>query len=298
MIYNDDFPKRIQFDKCMLTSDGMMSCSPCLGWIKLIDENGDVHDSRTYGVLKVTPRVQYSSQSGEVIQVPNRNEPIFTQNCMRSAKNISITIGVTDERISEVVLHDFCQNGKLIISTHPNLYYKVQVMKPAISEGLSRRFSEITITYAASAYRYLLDEPLIKTARLSEDGVNASGSFEYFSKTPYSEEECQPKIYIITQSNAQADTLSVEISIDDGEKFKMFNLSSDTVYCIDNELMTFYIYGKADANGNVTQNEKFADVTCKTTGDFLITGKQKHHKVKYNGYVREIWVQPNARWNI
>ena len=298
MIHKDDYPKRIQFNKGMLTSDGTLSYSPRLGWIKLIDNNGNTYDSRAYGVLKTTPRVQFSPLFGEVLQIPNRSEPIFTQNRMRSEKNISVTIGVTDERIAEIVLHDFCRNGKLIISTHPNLYHKVQVVKAAVSSGISRRFSEITIPYTASAYRYLLNEPLIKTGKLSENGVSVSGSFEYNSEFPYSEEESEPKIYIITQSGAQSDTLAVEISIDNGDIFRAENLSPDTVYCIDSELLSFYIYGKVESDGSITKNDIFEDVTCKTIGDFPQAKIQKQHQVKYSGYINGLWIQPNARWNI
>lgn len=298
MMYKDDYPKRIQFDKGRLMSNGTLSYAPRLGWVKLIDDNGNTYDSRAYGVLKATPRVQFSPKSGEVVQIPNRSEPLFTQNRMRSAKNISVTIGITDERIAEIVLHDFCRNGKLIISTHPNLYYKVQVMESAVSSGVSRRFSEITIPYTTSVYRYLLNEPLIKTGKLSENGVSISGSFEYSSEFPYSEEESEPNIYIITQSGAQADTLAVEISVDDGDVFRAENLSSDTVYCIDSELLSFYIYGKVESDGSVTKNEVFEDVTCKTIGDFPKTGSQKQHQVRYNGYINGLWIQPNARWNI
>lgn len=298
MFQKGDFPRKIQFDKGRILSDGTLSCAPHLGWVKFIDDNGNTYDSRAYGTLKTTPRAQFSPKSGSVVQLPNRSEPLFTQNCMRSAKKINVTIGVTDERIAGDLLRDFCQNGKLIISTHPNLYYKVQIMESAMSEGLSRRFSEITIPYTASAYRYLLDEPLIKTGKLAENGVNVSGTFEYTSEFPYSEEESEPKIYIITQSGSQADTLAAEIAVDDGEAFRAENLSPGTVYCADGELMSFYVYGKLNADGSVTKNEVFEDVTCKTIGDFPKAKPQVRHKVSYSGYINGLWIQPNARWNI
>ena len=298
MLCNDDYPRRIQFDKDQLLSDGTLSHAPNLGWIKLISDDGAVHDSRCYGVLKTTPRAAFAPQSGSVVQIPNRSEPLFTQNVMRASKSISVTIGVTDERIAENVLHDFCQNGKLIISTHPNLYYRVQVMDVAVSDGLSRRFSEVTIPYTASVFRYLLNEPMIKTDKLSDDGTIASGTFEFMAQYPHSPEESEPKIYIVTQSGAQSDTIGIEISADGGETFRAEELAPSTVYCIDSERMSFYIYGTVDSDGNISKNAVFEDLTYKTIGDFCKIGKQKQHRIDYYGYISNIWIQPNARWNI
>lgn len=298
MLCNDDYPRRIQFDKDQLLSDGTLSHAPNLGWIKLISDDGMVHDSRCYGVLKTTPRVAFAPQSGSVVQIPNRSEPMLTQNVMRASKSISVTIGVTDERIAENVLHDFCQNGKLIISTHPNLYYRVQVMDAAVSDGLSRHFSEVTIPYTASAFRYLLNEPMIKTDKLSDDGTIASGTVEFMTRYPHSAEGSKPKIYIVTQSGAQSDTIGIEISADGGETFRAEELAPSTVYCIDSERMSFYIYGTVDSDGNISKNAVFEDLTYKTIGDFCKIGKQKQHRIDYYGYISNIWIQPNARWNI
>ncbi len=298
MYCNDDYPRRIQFDKRRILSDGSLSSAPRLGWVKLIAENGETYDSRAYGHIKNTPRAMFSPRVGEVIQIPGRAEPLFTQDIMHLEKTVEVTIGITDERIAENVLHDFCQNGKLIISTHPNLYYKVSVMETAESEGLSRHFSEIKIVYAASAYRYLLDEPVIKSDRLAVDGVLASGSLNFTPEFPHSAEPSEPLIYIATQNGTDFETIAAKIAVDSGEEFKIENMAAGTIYCVDSERLSAYIYGTIDTAGNVTKNPTFEDVTCKTTGDFPQMGTQKQHVICYDGYISYIGVKPNARWNV
>lgn len=280
-------------------SDGSLSSAPQLGWIKLIDNGGNEFDSRKYGVLRTTPRAVYSARTGSAIQIPGREEPLFVQSCMRSQKDISITIGVTDERIAGDVLNAFCRNGKLIISTHPNLYYKAHVLESAVSEGITRRFSEITIPYSVSAYRYQLDEPIIKSGKLAEDGTYTGGIFEFEQQFPYSYEESEPKIYIVTQSGAQADTISADIYADNAERsFNASKLSPAKVYCIDSELMSFYEYGDVSEDGSFSKNDVFRDVTHKTIGDFPVLKGILKHKIVYRGYINSIWVQINKRWNI
>lgn len=286
-------------DNYKTLSDGSLSSAPRLGWIKLIDNDGNVFDSRDYGVLKTTPRASYSAATGTVLQIPNRSEPMFAQSVMRSAKDITVTIGVTDERIAGDVLNAFCRNGKLIISTHPNLYYKAHVLESAVSEGITRRFSEITIPYSASAYRYQLDEPIIKSDKLAEDGTIAGGTFEFKQQFPYSYEKSEPKIYIVTQSGAQADTISADIYADNAERsFNASKLSPAKVYCIDSELMSFYEYGDVSEDGSFSKNDVFRDVTHKTIGDFPVLKGILKHKIVYRGYINSIWVQINKRWNI
>lgn len=279
-----------------MLSDGTYSTAPKLGWIKLIDENGEVHDSRKYGTLETTPRASFSSMAGEMLQLPNRSEPYFVQNEMRQAKQIEVTIGITDERDTEDVLRAFCQAGKLVVSTHPNLYYKVHVADSVSSEPLSRRFSKITITYLASAFRYVLNESAIDTGMTSDDGVIAEGSAEVISPYPVSSEECEPKIYIQTQSNALSETLFAEIAVDGGNVFRMENLSPDKIYCIDSEILTFYLHGYF-MNGQYLSN-KYEDCTCKTVGDFPVLGTQKKHIITYKGYIKKIWVNLNRRFNV
>ena len=279
-----------------ILSDGTYSTAPKLGWIKLIDENGEVHDSRKYGVLETTPRASFSSMAGEMIQLSNRSEPYFVQNEMRQAKQIEVTISVTDERDAEDVLRAFCQGGKLVVSTHPNLYYKVHVADSVTSEPLSRRFSKITITYLASAFRYVLDESAIDTGMTSEDGVVAEGSATVVSPYPVSFEKCEPKIYIQTQSNALSETLYAEIAVDGGSVFRMENLAPDKIYCIDSEILTFYMHGYF-MNGQYISN-KYTDFTCKTSGDFPVLDARKDHIISYKGNIKKIWVNLNRRFNV
>ena len=279
-----------------ILSDGTYSTAPKLGWIKLIDENGEVHDSRKYGVLETTPRASFSSMAGEMIQLPNRTEPYFVQNEMRQAKQIEVTISITDERDAEDVLRAFCQGGKLVVSTHPNLYYKVHVADSVTSEPLSRRFSKITITYLASAFRYVLDESAIDTGMTSEDGVVAEGTAEAISPYPVSFEKCEPKIYIQTQSNALSETLYAEIAVDGGSVFRMENLAPDKIYCIDSEILTFYMHGYF-MNGQYISN-KYTDFTCKTSGDFPVLDARKDHIISYKGNIKKIWVNLNRRFNV
>lgn len=286
-------------DKYKTLSDGTISSAPRLGWIKLIDNDGNVFDSRDYGVLKTTPRASYSAATGTVLQIPNRSEPMFAQSVMRPAKDIAVTIGVTDERIAGDVLSAFCRNGKLIISTHPNLYYKAHILESAVSEGITRRFSEITIPYSVSAYRYQLNEPIIKSDKLAENGTIAGGTFEFKQQFPCSYEKSEPKIYIVTQSGAQADTISADINADDSDRaFNASRLSPAKVYCIDSELMSFYEYGDVNEDGTISKYDVFRDVTGKTTGDFPILKGILKHKIAYRGYISSIWVQINKRWNI
>lgn len=287
-----------------ILSDGTISTAPNLGWIKLIDEMGNEHDSREYGVISKTPRVRYSPLSGSVVSVADREEPMFTTGTARAAKTITVKIGVNDERISEDVLAAFCRSGKLIISTHPNLYYNVQVIDAVASEAVSRRMSEISITYKASAYRYLYAEgikqwafpgpahgikTLIGTYGTEEDRINTGELI--------TDEVCEPLVYFITQSGALADTIAAECTIDMSEPFKAFGLQSDTVYCIDNALKIFYEWGIV-VDRRVIKNSTFVDMTANTSGDFLRTKPQFGHSVKVEGYIQEMWVQPNARWNI
>ena len=279
-----------------ILSDGTYSTAPKLGWIKLIDENGEIHDSRKYGVLETTPRASFSSMAGEMMQLPNRSEPYFVQNEMRQAKQIEVTISVTDERDAEDVLRAFCQGGKLVVSTHPNLYYKVHVADSVTSEPLSRRFSKITITYLASAFRYVLDESAIDTCMTSEDGVVAEGSATVISPYPVSLEKCEPKIYIQTQSNALSETLYAEIAVDGGNAFRMENLAPDKIYCIDSEILTFYMHGYF-MNGQYISN-KYTDFTCKTSGDFPVLDARKDHIISYKGNIKKIWVNLNRRFNV
>lgn len=279
-----------------MLSDGTYSTAPKLGWIKLIDEKGEVHDSRKYGTLETTPRASFSSMTGEMIQLPNRSEPYFVQNEMRQAKQIEVTICVTDERDSENVLRAFCRGGKLVVSTHPNLYYKVHVADSVRSEPLSRRFSKITVTYLASAFRYVLNESAIDAKIETTDGVIAEGTAKVTSKYPISEEECEPKIYIQTQGGALAETLYAEISADFGETFRAENLAPDTIYCIDSELLTFYKCGII-TNGEFSAM-KFVDMTGKTSGDFPILKAQHSHSISYKGYIKRMWVNLNRRFNV
>lgn len=279
-----------------MLSDGTYSAAPHLGWVRLIDDKGNIHDSRKYGVLETTPRASYSAMTGEMIQLPNRTEPYFSYNPMRQPKTIEVTIGITDERDAEDVLRAFCQSGKLVISTHPNLYYKVHVADSLRSEPLSRRFSKITITYLASAYRYVLNEAAIDAKIEATDGVIAEGTANITSKYPISEEECEPKIYIQTQSSALSETLYAEISADFGETFRIENLAPDTVYCIDSELLTFYKCGTI-INGEFTA-VKFVDMTGKTSGDFPVIKAQRTHSISYKGYIKKLWVNLNRRFNV
>lgn len=169
-------------------------------------------------------------------------------------------------------------------------YYSVR------SEPLSRRFSKITITYLASAFRYVLNESAIDTGVTSEDGVIAESTADVVSKYPISEEECEPKMYIQTQGGALAETLYAEISADHGEIFRAENLAPDTVYCIDSELMTFYKCGII-TNGEFSAL-KFVDMTGKTSGDFPILKAQRSHSISYKGYIKRMWVNLNRRFNV
>lgn len=294
----DDFPRKIEFEKEQLLSDGTLSTAPHLGWVKLITDDGRTYDSRAYGHLKTTPRAVYSARTGTVISIPGRAEPLFTEDVMRAPKTIPVTIGIVDERIAENVLHDFCRPGKLIISTHPNLYYKVTVMEQAASEPLSRHFSEVTVTYTASAYRYRLDEPVHKLTDLAESGTLATGIYEFTEEFPHSDEPSEPQIYFATQQDALADTIAAEFTVDGGSTFTCRDLAAGTVYCIDSERLSLYIYGTIDAEGNVTKNAVFEDVTYKTSGAFPEIGSQKRHTIGYNGYITGLAIKPNARWNV
>lgn len=294
----DNFPRRIEFEKERLLSDGTLSTAPHLGWVRLITDEGKEYDSRAYGHLKTTPRAVYSARTGTVVSIPGRAEPLFTEDVMRQPKTIAVTIGIVDERIAEDVLHAFCRSGKLIISTHPNLYYKVAVMEQAASEPLSRHFSEVTITYTASAYRYRLDEPVYKLTDLAESGTLATGVYEFAETYPHSEEQSEPQIYFATQQDALADTIAAEFTVDGGSAFTCRDLAAGTVYCIDSERLSVYIYGTIDAEGNVTKNPVFEDVTYKTVGTFPEIGSQKRHTIGYNGYITGFAVKPNARWNV
>ena len=291
-----------------ILSDGTISTAPNLGWIKLIDEMGNEHDSREYGVVNKTPRVRYSPLSGSVVSVADREEPMFTTGTARAAKTITVKIGVNDERISEDVLAAFCRSGKLIISTHPNLYYNAQVIDAAASEAVSRRMSEISITYKASAYRYLLGEKLRKWVIPNPiynptvlQGIYGTGKDFYepekIAAEPQTDEVCEPLVYFITQSGALADTIAAECTIDMSEPFKAFGLKSDTIYCIDNARKIFYKWGKI-VDGHPVKNVIFADMTANTSGDFIKTKAQKEHTIKVEGHIQGIWIQPNARWNI
>ena len=281
-----------------MLSDGTYSTAPKLGWIKLIDENGEVHDSRKYGVLETTPRASFSSMAGEMIQLPNRTEPYFVQNEMRQAKQIEVTINITDERDAEDVLRAFCQGGKLVVSTHPNLYYKVHVADSVTSEPLSRRFSKITVTYLASAFRYVLDESPIDTGINVDDGVYVSKYKGLQCPFPVPVVKCEPKVYIITQGNAIADTLSVEISIDGSvPSFRMENLEPSTVYCIDSEILTFCKCGRI-LDGKYIADSQYTDETAKTSGDFPILAGTSSHFIYYSGYISRMFVNLNRRFNL
>lgn len=286
-----------------ILSDGTISTAPNLGWIKLIDEMGKEHDSREYGVVNKTPRVRYSPLSGSVVSVADREEPMFTTGTARAAKIIPVKIGVNDERISEEVLSAFCRSGKLIISTHPNLYYNVQVIDAVASEAVSRRMSEISIIYKASAYRYVYGEklrkwelPQPKHEIITIQGVYG-GEDSAMLAEPQTDEVCEPLVYFITQSGAYADTIAVECTIDLSDTFRAFGLKSDTVYCIDNARKIFYEWGKI-VDGHPVKNVIFADMTANTSGDFIKTKAQKEHTIKVEGHIQGIWIQPNARWNI
>lgn len=294
----DNFPRRIEFEKERLLSDGTLSTAPRLGWVCLITDEGKEYDSRAYGHLKTTPRAVYSARTGTVISIPGRAEPLLVQDIMREPKTIEVTIGIVDERIAEDVLHAFCRPGKLLISTHPNLYYKVTVMEQAASEPLSRHFSEVTITYTASAYRYRLDEPVYKLTDLAENGTLATGTYEFAETYPHSAEVSEPQIYFATQQDALADTIAAEFTVDGGSSFICRNLAPGTVYCIDSERLSMYIYGTIDADGNVSKNAVFEDVTYKTVGSFPEIGSQKRHTIGYNGYITGFAVKPNRRWNV
>lgn len=297
-MYCDDFPRGVQFDRERLLSDGTSSTAPQLGWIQLITDDGKTYDSRAYGHIKTTPRVVHSARAGTVISIPGRAEPLITQDVMREPKSIPITIGITDERIAEDVLHDFCQSGKLIISTHPNLYYKIAVMEQVISKPLSRHFSEVTITYTASAYRYRLDEPVHKLTDLADSGTLAEGLFEFTETFPHSDEPSEPQIYFATQQGSLTETITAAFAVDNGSTFTCRDLAAGTVYCIDSEKLSLYIYGTIDADGNITKNTVFEDVTYKTVGVFPEMRSHKKHTISYNGYITGLAVKQNARWNI
>lgn len=300
MFGNIRFPKGIKFDKNQMNSSGILNGRPNLGWVRFIDSAENVHDSREYGYLANTPRVCWSPQTINTANVHGRSEPLVMVTDQRKPKTITISIGVTDERIAENVLRNFCGSGKLVISTHPDLYYNVttcDIVQSEPASGTSRYFSIIEITYTASVYRYLLNEKIIKSPEFNAD---SGRSWEFILPYPFSDETSEPCIYFLQNKGVHGN--SMQVIFVDGKSFLVHGLTAKSVYCIDSQRKIFFRAGRIHSDGGFEKVQPKEDQTYLVSGEFPILSAGRKHTVSWSAQESEtitrICIKPNRRWNI